>query len=558
MQKPFISTPAVQQLLILATCLLVSCGSYYPNDPQAAAEMRGKSLKDADFLMNRAERITTNDEAAAVYQLRAAEIAWNSLDTDGGSVKDINSLGEPQQHALRIITRATEGVAKNFIGDKYKPEKQFTLAGYSYRVNASIAQKPGIYPLARLESAKPAREVKHELCRNWHTETGVGAPCAPKWKRPTDPTMQRFVSKRSYLEPITAVLTFDGPAKGNIRSASITGYDPTYVSHINLGRTAYPLAADFTAPIVAQTADINEVKIAFTGLIHPGVLDSKLMLLEPYDKDRIPVVLVHGLKSHPRMWKDVINDLRADPQLRGHYQFMLFYYPTGWPITYSSMRLREELSALRSAVGPTKKMVLIGHSMGGLLSRMQVITPGRKIWDNQFENYAEKFYGQLPPDHLAKRVLLFKANPDIGREVYICTPQRGSGLADLSITSWFIKILELPTTITSGLIDLPSNLIDHGKLTSVAGLSPSNPLYKSLEQIPILVPHHSIIGDRGKGDTPHSSDGVVPYWSSHLASAQSEVIVPSDHGAFQDPQSVQELRRILLLNAGIKDTNPSQ
>ncbi len=504
--------------------------------------------------MKQAKRITADDEISAVYQLRAAEIAWNQLDTDGGSVKEIKNLGETQQHALRIITRATEGVAANFIGEKYAPEKQFSYAGYSYRVNAGIAQKPGIFPLAGLESAKPAREVPHRLCLHWHTEEGVGVPSAPKWKRPTDPKMQRFVTKRSYLEPITAVLTFDNSTKpGGIHKVSLTGYDPTYLSRVRLGRTEYPLAADFTAPIVAQTNDINELQVSLTGLIHPGVLDCKLILLEPYDPERIPVLLVHGLVSHPRMWKDVINDLRADPKLRGRYQFMFFYYPSGWPITYSSMRLREELAALESLVGKPKKMVVIGHSMGGLLARMQVITPGRTIWNEQLGKSADELYAKLPPNHLVRRVLLFSANPDIGREVYICTPQRGSGLADLSLTAMFSKILTLPTTITSAFIDLPANLVQRGQLTSVGGLSTLNPLYKALEKIPIQVPHHSIIGDRGRGDTPNSSDGVVPYWSSHLDSAESEVIVPRNHGAFDDPVAIKEMRRILLLNAGIKD-----
>ena len=310
--------------------------------------------------------------------------------------------------------------------------------------------------------------------------------------------------------------------------------------------------ANITA-IVEQTADMNEFKLALTGLFHPGALDSKLILLEPFDPERIPVLLVHGLNSHPRMWRDVINDLRADPKLRGRYQFMIFYYPTGWPIAYSSMRLREELAALESQFGHPKKMVLVGHSMGGLLSRMQVVSPGRKIWDTRLGKDADKLYATLPADHLAKRMALFSADPNIGREIYICTPQRGSGLADLSLTSWFIKILKLPTTITSALIDLPSSLLSQNKLNSVSGLSPSNPLYTALDQIPIQVPHHSIIGDRGKGDTPNSSDGVVPYWSSHLKSAESEVIVPDSHGAYKDPLAILELRRILLLNAGIKD-----
>ncbi len=533
---------------LLASALLASCGASLPPSERAAAELRGDDLAAADLLMQRAKRISSDNETAAVYQLRAAEIAWQELDTDGGTVQNVSSLSENRRRALAILTTATEGVAQNFIGEKYRPEKTFSHGGFSYRVRAGIDQKPGIYPLAALESAKPAREVKRTLVQNWHTEDGVGAPSAPKWKRPTDRKMQRFVSKRSYLEPITAVLTFDGP-----RSAAITGYDPTYTSRVKLGRTDYPLAADFTAPIVEQTADIEEFKIALTGLVHPGVLDSELILLEPYDKDRIPVLLVHGLNSHPRMWRDVINDLRADPKLRGRYQFMLFYYPTGWPIAYSSMRLREELTALEALVGKPKKMLLIGHSMGGLLSRMQVVSPGRRLWDRTFGKEADRLYAKLPADHLAKRVAFFEADDDIGREIYICTPQRGSGLADLSLTSLFIRVLSIPKFITTGLIDLPANVFQRGQLTSVRGLSPTSPLYQVLDEIPIQVPHHSIIGDRGRGDTPHSSDGVVPYSSSHLKSAQSEIIVPDNHGAYDHPQAIREMRRILLLHAGIDD-----
>lgn len=538
----------------LATSFLVACGNYLPVIEKSSTELHGNSLADADSLLKKAEKFSTCREAQTVYQMRAAEIAWSQLKTDGGKVQDIHHLTEPQQHALRIITTATESVAMNFVGPGAQPTKQFSYAGFSYQINAAISAKPGVYPLVHLESAKPARAIKHTLCLNWHIAEGAGAPFAPVWKRPTDSNVQRFVSKRGYLEPITGVLTFDTAAKpGTARKANLVGYDPTYVSRVHLGQTDYPLAADFTAPIVEQTADINEFKLALTGLIHPGALDSKLILLEPYDPQRIPVVLIHGLNSHPRMWRDVINDLRADPKLRGRYQFMIFYYPTGWPIAYSAMRLREELKAFETLFQHPQKMVLVGHSMGGLLARMQVISPARKLWDARLGHDADPLYAKLPATHLLKRMSLFSADPNIGREVYICTPQRGSGLADLSLTSWFMKILSLPTTITSALIDLPNNLLSKGRFNSVAGLSPSNPLYAALEQIPIQVPHHSIIGDRGKGDTPNSSDGVVPYWSSHLCTAQSEEIVPRNHGAYDHPQAILELRRILLLNAGLKN-----
>ena len=56
------------------------------------------------------------------------------------------------------------------------------------------------------------------------------------------------------------------------------------------------------------------------------------------------------------------------------------------------------------------------------------------------------------------------------------------------------------------------------------------------------------MGDRGRGDTPNSSDGVVAYWSSHLDGAQSTRIVPSGHSTHQNPEGIAEVRRILLLH----------
>lgn len=542
--------------MALACGWFVSCGTHGPSSQPVTHVLQGNRLADADELLKRADRLILEPAAAAVYSLRAGEIAWNFLDTNGGSITDVNALPLEQQHALKVLTTATENLAPNFTGSNYQPEKKFNHEGYSYRVDASRVKEKGVFPLAKLLSVKPAREVPHKLCKNWHTEDGAGAAFSPNWSMPSDPGMRRFVSRsRGYLEPITGVLSFDPPAKrGGIRRVSLTGYDPTMISRVRLGATNYPLAADFTAPIVEQTQDIQELRIALQGLIHPDVLDAKLIMLEPYNPQRIPILLVHGLNSHPRMWRDVINDLRADPKLRGRYQFMLFYYPTGWPISYSSMRLREELAALEQKVGKPKNMVLVGHSMGGLLSRMQVVNPGNVIWNAQLKKDADRLDRTLPPDHLIRRILKFNADTDITRQIYICTPHRGSGLADLSLTNWFVKILSLPTQITGAIVDIPGTLSEPAKMTSVKGLSPTNPLYKALDRIPIAIPHHTIIGDRGKGDTPNSSDGVVPYSSSHLAGAESEVIVPDGHGGFKHPLAIQELRRILLLHAGVKET----
>jgi hypothetical protein len=113
---------------------------------------------------------------------------------------------------------------------------------------------------------------------------------------------------------------------------------------------------------------------------------------------------------------------------------------------------------------------------------------------------------------------------------------------------------EIPETIANAL-----NLKDRRTIvpTSIQGLSPNSPLLHALDRLPIQAVHHSIIGDRGRGDTPNSSDGVVPYSSSHLVSAQSEKIVPTGHDAMDNPQAVEEIRRILLVNLGIREIQPS-
>jgi len=401
----------------------------------------------------------------------------------------------------------------------------------------------GTIPVSSFESLDPASKVPRVLVKTWRARPGVGAPVAARWKLPADKAVARFVPKRGYMMPVTAWLDFSEKSGGKVRLRFL---DPTLVESVHTDGKTLPLAADFSAPLVDRTRDTREMLLALEGLVHPDARDASLGMLQPYDPSRIPVVFIHGLMSHPRMWRDVINDLMADPKISSRYQFWVYYYPTGWPIAYSAMRLREDLAAADKALGRQKDIVLVGHSMGGLLARMQAVSPGESIMHAVIPPDRQGKFKKLPPDHIGRRSMEFHANPAVERIIFISTPHRGSRVADWSIATWFTKFIHLPTRITSAAVDLiPSLAKSPQQYTSVSRLSPSNPIYKVLEKLPIQAPHHSIIGDRGRGDTPNSSDGVVPYWSSHLASAESEVIVPDDHGAFDDPSAIAEIKRIL-------------
>lgn len=536
-------------LAIVCTCCLIgACSSLSVPDRDATVVLQSCGISDADELLKEADRLPQSEEAAGVYRLRAAEIAWHQLASRTASVKDIKSVPDEQLKALRILRAATEKLIPLFVGEAAPRERHFSYGSLSYRIKASQVDKPGVYRLAALARVKPVDQVPHKLVLHWYSKPGVGAPLSPTWKLPNDPRLQRFVGN-GYLTPITVVLDFqDRAGKGQMHTGTLTAYDPTAVSRVRVGRAEYPIAADFSAPIVDQTIHISEFGRALSGLFNAHASEVNLSILEPYDRGRIPVIFVHGLNSHARMWRDVVNDLRADPALRGRYQFWVFLYPTGLPISYSALRLREELAALDKVIGRQRDIVLIGHSMGGLLSRMQVINPGRAIWDAQLKTEADALYARSPANGLLKRALLFNANPEIGRVIFIATPHRGSRLADAGFAGLFAGFVRLPFVLNRLAVDLPTEILESRRLTSIKGLSPTNPLFAALERVPIEVPHHSIIGDRGKGDTPNSSDGVVPYWSSHLASAQSELIVPDYHGAYDDPKAIEEMRRILKMH----------
>jgi len=153
---------------------------------------------------------------------------------------------------------------------------------------------------------------------------------------------------------------------------------------------------------------------------------------------------------------------------------------------------------------------------------------------------------------------IFHANPRIARVVFICTPHRGSDLASNGIGKIGISLITLPARLTAVMLDTLTSA-DLAKLTgsskrlpnSITGLKPTSPALPVINSVPIRVPYHSIIGDRGKGDCPNCSDGVVAYWSSHLDGAQSEKIVPGPHGSCALPETIAELDRILRFNLGL-------
>jgi hypothetical protein len=548
-------------LLLLLYCLSVSDGraaDLVAVPPEGSASET--IISEARLSLAEARKTGSDPRTAVAHYLDAADAAVRSL--------GVSSRNETSEEARSIYNAASQEVTVllRSSAELWNRTETFPSHDGIYRLSFAVgSHKEGTWDPGYFDFFRTPKQVHEKVAHQEARINDWGGVLVGVYK-PADPR-KYFFSLSGLAAPVTAALDFtpSAPAAGRVRDATLTLYDPTRRETVRVASAQRPLAADFGAPL----AYYPEPKLlGFMAMLRPEKYENRagLFMLEPYDPDRIPVVLIHGLTSIPQMWVPTISAIESDPELRGRYQFWVFAYPTGDPIALSALKLRESLAQVYQLYPKTKDMVLISHSMGGLLSQMQAVTTGRVLWDHVFQGDADRLYAKVRPDNVVKRALVFDANPRVHRIVFICVPHRGSDLATNWIGSFGVGLISLPGKLLSGAADVVSAPLEKDvgvkhMPTGINGLSPRSPLLRGLDTLAIHAPYHTIVGDRGKGDTPNSSDGVVAYWSSHLTGAQSELIVPGPHGSYALPQTVSELKRILRLNlrvAGAPNRNKIQ
>jgi pimeloyl-ACP methyl ester carboxylesterase len=424
----------------------------------------------------------------------------------------------------------------------------------THRQHANRLWKPQDYDLIPADEL----DVRGKFVLPRITRQGVGASLVAVRSDQSPETRQQFVAARVYFA-ITAVAQFSG------RRCEIKFMDPLAVETANILGRSLPSAADFTAPLALGLSRERPERLGLRAMLVPEKFAEKARLtrLQPYNPQKIPVLFVHGLQDTMATWASMVNTLRADPVLRRNYQLWVFSYPSGYPVPYSAMLLRRELDTLNKVFPDHRAIVLVGHSMGGIISRLMITeTNGDKLWRAYFGRSPEQTDLSQKTKALLTEALIFKHRPDVARVIFISTPHRGSMIAKNPIGRIASSIIRAPARFVTLGHEIFEASLQHDpavmRMTripnSIDTLSPNNRFVKSMNTLPIAkgVPYHSIIGDRGRGDTPNSSDGVVAYWSSHLDEAKSERIVPSGHAAQQNPQGIAEVARILKEHVGSK------
>lgn len=368
---------------------------------------------------------------------------------------------------------------------------------------------------------------------------------------------------------LTVLLRFAGSTLAEVLATDrveLILLDPYRSASVRLAGIDVPVAANFTSGYGLWLARSDFAVQALRSLLglSNGLTRPYVYLMQPYDPNRRVIVMLHGLASSPEAWINVANEVLGDEQLRRHYQIWQVYYPTNAPIALNNQAIRQALAQTFAHFDPagtapaSQQVTLIGHSMGGVLSRLMVSASGGQV--------ARAFLADFELDpgrqaELRREVapyLDFEPLPDVASAIFIAAPHRGTPFANQRLARWAANLITLPAAMLGQIDDIVRTLaqsrpsgVDADVLripNSIDNLSDRDPFVRLAADLPIspAVRYHSIIGN----DTPQvplaqSSDGIVPYASAHLPGAVSELVVPSSHSVQEHPRAILEIRRIL-------------
>ena len=417
----------------------------------------------------------------------------------------------------------------------------------------------------RFAAVVVADDVRVCGMRHQFRTCGLGVPViGTRCVDPVHPTEtdEQFFPRRLRIAATVLAAPGGGLAGGAYRLSplGLVFHDPFRVGSARAGGRALPLAADRTTHLALQASQDRLPAQAIRGVfasefgpeIEPG-----LFMLRPYAPGKIPLVFVHGLAASPVAFLQAINEFQNDPALSARYQFWVFLYPTGRTIVLSALRLRTALGRADAAYGSDPafhQMVIVGHSLGGILAHMVVSDSGREVWDGAFNVPPELLRASPPTRAVLDQLLFYRPLPYVRRVVFIATPHRGSRLANGVVGRYFSGRVRPPPDQAALIAELealngPGVIKDENfrgaSMNGIGELRVDSPLLLAVSRLPVApgVPYHTI-AFRFAGHAP--TDLVVPLWSVHLNGAASEAIFPGFHGSEQGSAALGEMRRILL------------
>lgn len=546
------------------------------SDPEgllALADLRTKQARRAEVI---------RPKAAPGLYLDAVEAATGYLAAIAPQVGKSSLIDPREQEGRRIYNAACAGFLRASAGTWMRLDAAWRADLASRGIEVRLRRDAAVWDPERFDHFYFASDYRVYGIENPKHGEGLGVPLiaerrAPR-TAPAEPPVgeEHFYPRQLQAYPATALVHAGRGLDGVGRVVTLELHDPMRRGEVAFPGAPRPLANDLTTPLAFYFTSLPLPQITQIGLLRPGVLEKQtgLYLLHPYEPGKIPVVLIHGLWSSPDTWHQALNDLRGDPALRERYQFWVFFYPTGDPFLYSATKLRESLATIRETLDPDRadpafdQTVLVGHSMGGLLSRLMVADSGTAFWDAIANRPFTELQAGPSQRALLSKVFFFSAEPSVRRVVFIATPHRGSTLSGALIGRLGNALIRLPSIFE----DIQNSLRDQNApdffkdsrfrspTTSITQLSFKSEILAAMDARPIApgVPFHSIIAQAAPGPVEAGSDLIVSYESSHVEGAASELVVEGSHGCLNSPETIAEVRRILYLHLREPGPSPSR
>jgi pimeloyl-ACP methyl ester carboxylesterase len=450
-------------------------------------------------------------------------------------------------------------------GQKFKrldPKVGLSIRRHGSEHQIPITHHGFVWDPREFEQLLPIGIYETSEIRTRHQRRGAGVPFVLRRKNVLD---RAFVRDQGAI-PSTLVLQVDESDivenTVEVLNCRLELYDPLRVDSVEIRGRSRPLSKDTTAPIVYVLQGQQWSYLNY--FINPGndAQNGGLYMVEPYQPNKIPIVLIHGLLSDPFTWVQMINELLVHPGFLDHYQVWAFEYATGESFLRSAAELREQLALARSTYDPARadrqmsQMILVGHSMGGLIAKLQVTTSGDRLWNA----IANRPLDELRmPDYTRqelRQVFFFEPSADVDRVVFMATPHRGSAIASGPIGQLSSKLINLPEVETqSHQILMQCNPgvfapeVQDRNPVSIDLLDPHSQLLMAIETLPAAdhVCMHTILGTRCWSLFQGRSDGIVPETSAMDPRAISLKRVNATHSQVKShPEAINEVLFILL------------
>jgi pimeloyl-ACP methyl ester carboxylesterase len=452
-----------------------------------------------------------------------------------------------------------------------QPGRTHSTETATQRFDVTVVTRGSAWKTDDFAEFKFVSDYKVKNLTNLYQGYGLGVPLIAVYKpHPNRPREQFYPPGLTF--PVTAFMRLLPDEGGCVLRAGarhralIELHDPLASPDILLGSRRVPLESDLSTPLAYFLNRPVLTRLADYGLLLPDQAQSLtgLYMLQPYQPEKIPIVLVHGLWSSPLTWTEMFNDLRSQAEINQRYQIWFYLYPTGQPFWTSATRMRDDLARMRQVLDPEHReaaldqMVLVGHSMGGLIARLQTLNSRDDFWHIESNSPFAVVQASAQVRQKLEHLFFFQPNASVRRVITIATPHRGSRFANQTTRLLAQKVISLPKMVGREQVvkDNPALFKDTSLLevkTSFDSLAPDSPILPTMLQAerPPWVRYHNIVGlvpDKGLWGVLHEEgDGVVPYASAHLDDVRSEITVDADHmNVHRHPLSVLEVRRILL------------